>query len=111
MRLAFHVMQPERLSAFFAYDRDLHGVLRHVSAATMARLLMAELLQHAGRAVYLDLDVLVLGSIADMFSGRACSAPYATAAFPIVMMPNSGSAGTNDLCARCVWVWVPWMHL
>jgi lipopolysaccharide biosynthesis glycosyltransferase len=45
---------------------DITGMLPHISVATMDRLLIPELLPDSKRAVYLDVDTLITGDIAEL---------------------------------------------
>lgn len=50
---------------------------RHLTRGTYARLLIPELLPHAGRVVYLDSDVVVLRDLSPLFSARIGASPLA----------------------------------
>lgn len=100
LRLTFVVLQPAQMNTFFAYDSGSRGLLKHVSVATMARLLMPDLLPDLERAVWMDVDVVVVAPIRDLLQRRACLPPRATAAFPVVGAGAYGTASTSDVCGK-----------
>jgi lipopolysaccharide biosynthesis glycosyltransferase len=53
------------------------GMLRHITVATMDRLLLPELLTHVGRVVYHDLDALTVADLGELFDLDLAGAPLA----------------------------------
>lgn len=62
---------PEASFRFYPCDHVGYGenlkMLAHTTISTMDRLLLPELIEHTGRIVYLDIDLLVLGDVGQLF--------------------------------------------
>lgn len=72
---------PELPITFLGFDHVDYGeigrMLRHISIATMDRLLLPEVLDHLARAVYLDIDTVTLGDVTELARTDLGGAPLA----------------------------------
>lgn len=68
--------------SFFPCDTVDHGgrLIKHITASTMDRLLLPEILDGAARTVYIDIDALVLDDIGQLFDWDLAGAPVAARA-------------------------------
>jgi lipopolysaccharide biosynthesis glycosyltransferase len=72
----FYIVPETTLHALFQYTPHAAGILKHVPISTMLRLLMPLLVpDDIDRLLYLDIDTIVVGSLSDVFNGRACGKP------------------------------------
>jgi lipopolysaccharide biosynthesis glycosyltransferase len=64
---------------FFPCDTVDHGgrLIKHITASTMDRLLLPEILDDVARTVYIDIDALVLDDIGQLFDWDLSGAPVA----------------------------------
>lgn len=56
---------------------DIHAMIPHITVSTMDRLLIPELLRDILRVVYLDIDILPLGDVAELFDTDLRGMPLA----------------------------------
>lgn len=65
--------------SFFPCDAIDHGgrLIKHITASTMDRLLLPEILPSHGRTVYVDIDALVLDDIGELYDWDLDGAPLA----------------------------------
>lgn len=56
---------------------DIKGMLKHISVSTMDRLILSDLLPDLQKIIYLDIDMLVLGDVADLWNFDLQGAPFA----------------------------------
>ncbi len=77
--------------------RDMRSMLQHITAATLDRLLLPELLVDLDRVVYLDLDILPLGDGAELYDWDLAGAPLAACTTPFM---KSGYANILKLAAH-----------
>ncbi len=65
--------------SFFPCDGVDHGgrLLKHITASTMDRLLLPEILDDVSRTVYIDIDALVLDDVGRLFDWDLAGAPVA----------------------------------
>jgi lipopolysaccharide biosynthesis glycosyltransferase len=77
--------------------RDMRTMLRHITAATLDRLLLPDLLVDLDRVVYIDLDVLPVGDVAELYDWDLAGAPLAGCTTPFM---KSGYANILKLAAH-----------
>jgi lipopolysaccharide biosynthesis glycosyltransferase len=65
--------------SFFPCDSVDHGgrLIKHITASTMDRLLLPEILDGVDRTVYIDIDALVLDDVGQLFDRDLAGAPVA----------------------------------
>jgi lipopolysaccharide biosynthesis glycosyltransferase len=77
--------------------RGMRTMLKHITAATLDRLLLPELLVELDRVVYLDLDILPVGDVAELYDWDLAGAPLAACTTPFM---KSGYANILKLAAH-----------
>ncbi len=75
------------------------GMIRHITVATMDRLLMPDLLPEVSRIVHLDLDGLCLGDVAELWDVNLGDKPVAARSSPQPQF-RSGFSGILSACIR-----------